>query len=571
LEKLNCNKLLWLDKNEEGGIQAMEKKLRIPIEEAYFAKPTWLKTWSGISLKEVYTPDDVKGTDYARDVGDPGQFPYVRGVYSDMYRGRLWSVREVSGHTSPRVTNEWLRYLVSEGANTVNVIGDQPNMNGIDPDHPMAEGAVGLMGCPSCSFKDMEIMTDGLPLDKLSFTLTMPWVHPLAYLAVCQKRGVPWTNIRATYLSFSTLTLPLTRYVHTCDLHGLGMRIAADALNWFSTNVPRSYPICIGSEGIRESGATAAQEIAWSFVQAKLYLKEALKRGGEIDVIAPHISYTHRCGIDIFEEAAKFRAARRVWAKMLRDDFGAQSPRSLTYKVHVVTKGSDLVPQQAECNIVRIAYQALATILGGVQSMHTCSFDEPICLPTDESVRIALRTQQILAYETGVTSVADPLGGSYYVESLTNQLAEEITNIIREWDEKDMIEAVNNEELMNTALYQAYQFQRGVEAGERIVVGLNKFTIPEEEEREARLFQVDEAAVEEYIAEVKGFKRKRDHRKVKEALVNLRRCADDREMNCIPAAIEAVKAGATGAEIGGVMRMSYGYSYDPFEMVDYPF
>ena len=550
-------------------MEKTKKKLTIPVEETFFAKPTWLKTWSGIPLKKVYTPDDVKGIDYARDLGDPGQFPYVRGIFPDMYRGRLWSVRQVSGHSSPRVTNEWLRYLVSEGANSINVIGDQPNLNGVDPDHPMAEGAVGLMGCPGCSLRDMEILMDGLPL-QLSTTLSTHLLQPLAYLALCEREELPWTQVRGTFF-YNMLTAPLTRYLHTCDLHGYGMRIAADALNWYSTNVPRAIPICIGPEGIRESGATAAQEIAFSFAAAKLYLNEALKRGGEIDVIAPHIAFTHRCGVDIFEEAAKFRAARRVWAKMLGDDYGAQSPLSLTYKVHVVTKGSDLVPQQAECNIVRIAYQALAAILGGVQSMHTCSFDEPICLPTDESVRMALRTQQILAYETGVTTVADPLGGSYYVEHLTNTLEEEITKIIREWDEKDMIEAINNEELMNTVLHQAYQFQREVEAGERIVVGLNKFTIPEEEEREARLFQVDEAAVEEYIADVKELKRARDNRRVKEALENLRRCVDDRDMNCIPAAYEAVKAYATGAEIQGVIRMSYGYPYDPFDMVDYPF
>lgn len=548
----------------------MEKKTKIPLEEAYFAKPTRLKTWSGIPVKEVYTPDDMKDLDYDRDLGNPGQFPYTRGPYRTMYRGRMWSVREVSGHSSPRVTNEWLKYLVSQGANTINVIGDLGMMTGVDSDHPIAEGSVGLMGTPICSMRDMEIMLDGLPLDELSCTLSMGFVQHLMYLAVCEKQGVPWTEVRGTFFH-DALTAPLTRYRSFRGLKEAGMRIAADGMLFYSKNVPFSLPICIGAEGIRESGATAAQEIGFALSMAKAYLKEALRRGGEIDQLAPRIAFTFRCGIDIFEEAAKFRAARRVWARMMQEEYGAKEFRSLMLRVHVVTKGSDLIAQQAELNIIRIAYQALAAILGGVQSMHTCSWDEPICLPTDESVRIALRTQQILAYETGVINVADPLGGSYYVESLTNTLEEEIWKVIREWDEKDIVVAIENETLMDGVLRQAYEFQREVEAGERIVVGLNKFTIPEEAEKERAYFEVDRQAVEEHIASVKELRRTRDNKKVKEALENLRRAIDNREENILPAAYEAVKAYTTSMEIMGTFAMSYGRPYDTWGIWEYPF
>jgi len=550
-----------------------QMETKIPLEEAYFAKPTWLKTWSGIPLKEVYTPEDVKDLDYSRDLANPGQFPYTRGPYTDMYRGRLWSVREVSGHSSPRITNEWLKYLVAQGSNAINVICDVASIYaGVDSDHPVAEGTVGLMGTPICSLRDMETMVDGLPLDELSCTLTMGFAQHLMYLAVCEKRGVPWSKVRGTFFT-DYLTVYLVRAAGDNEAKGTGsgMRLSRDGMLWYSKNVPMAVPICIGAEGIRESGATAAQEIAFAFCSARAYLKEVLNKGADIEEMAPRIAFTFRCGIDIFEEAAKFRAARRVWAKMLSEDYGAKSKYALRLRVHVVTKGSDLTEQQAELNIIRIAYQALAAILGGVQSMHTCSFDEPICLPTEESVRIALRTQQILAYETGAITVADPLGGSYYVESLTNTLEEEIWKIIREWDKKDFVAAVEHDTLMDSLLGQAYKFQRQIENGERIMVGVNKFTIPEESEQKRVIFEVDEKAVAEHIASVKELRKTRDNKKVKQALDNLRRAFDNREENFFPAAYEAVKANCTNMELMGVLRMSYGLPYDRWGLWEYPF
>jgi methylmalonyl-CoA mutase N-terminal domain/subunit len=293
-------------------------------------------------------------------------------------------------------------------------------------------------------------------------------------------------------------------------------------------------------------------------------------RGGNVDEIAQRIAFTHRVGIDIFEEAAKFRAARRVWARMLREEFGATNPRALSFKVHAVTKGTDYTRQQPENNIVRIAYQALAAVLGGVQSMHTMSYDEPICLPTEESQRIAVRTQQILAYETGVVNVADPLGGSYYVESLTNRLAEEIDQIMEEHKET-IVEEIYSERLMHSMQRQAYEFQQEVESGTRKVIGVNCFQISKEDERKTELHKPSWDVIEKYVEDVKELKRTRDNHKVRESVANLRKAAERKEENLVPAAMDAVRSYASLGEIWGAIRLGYGYSYDPFEEIEYPF
>jgi methylmalonyl-CoA mutase N-terminal domain/subunit len=350
----------------------------------------------------------------------------------------------------------------------------------------------------------------------------------------------------------------------------LGLRVSADTLLFCAKNYPRVYAMSIGAAATRESGTTAAQEIGLDFCAVRKYMQEAVRRGANIDEIAPRISFTHRCAIDIFEEAAKFRAARRVWAKMLKEEFGAKDPRSLTYKVHIVTRGSDLTRQQPENNIIRVAYQALAAILGGVQSMHTDSFDEPLCLPTDESHRIAVRTQQILAYETGVINVADPLGGSYYVESLTNELEKEIIKVMDEWKE-DVLEAAESGRLFARIYDQATQFQKEVESTERTLVGVNKFTIAEEAETPTRVHRANREAIREHLENVEELRRTRDNGKVKESLENLRHVAERKEENIAPAVMEAVRSYATLGEIMGAIRVAYGYPYDPFKMLEYPF
>jgi len=413
-------------------------------------------------------------------------------------------------------------------------------------------------------------MMEGIPFDEVSMTLSHNLTPTLLlYLAAAEKQGVPLSKVRATHLNDPIGQICARNYYPAYPLE-MAIRLAADAMLFCQKHAPLVYAVCAGAAATRESGATAAQEIALDFCAARAYLKEAVRRGGNIDELAPRLSFTHRCGVDIFEEAAKFRAARRVWARLMKEDFGAQNPRSLTYKVHVVTKGSDLIPLQPENNIIRIAYQALAAILGGVQSLHTTSFDEPICLPTEESSRIAVRTQQILAYETGVVNVADPLGGSYYVEYLTNRLEEEMNQIIEQY--KDNIVAfAEGGQTMEMLHRQAYEFQREVENGERTVVGFNAFTIPEEEEREVRLHRRDEEAVKEHLENLRELRRTRDTSRVKECLEELRRVAERKEENLVPAMLEAAKAYATLGEILGAVRLGYGYDYDPFGMLKYPF
>jgi len=553
-------------KKREGG--EMEKKSS--IAERYFEKPSRLKTSSGIPVKETYTPDDIKDLDYQKDIGNPGEFPYTRGIFKDMYRGRMWSLREICGYGSPRATNERLKFLMSEGETAMNVIGDLPTECGLDSDHPMCQGAVGVMGVPLSSLRDMEIMMEGLRTDEVSMTLSIVWMPIYAfYIALAEKQGVPLEKVRATFFGDPHVYL-LTRYLPPSRPIDMGMRMSVDTAMWCNEHAPRVYTENIGAEGLRESGATAAEEIAADLSIARAFLKAVEERGGKVGEIARRVAFTQRVGIDILEEAAKFRAARRIWAKMLRNEFGIDDPRALTYKVHAVTKGTDYTRQQVENNIIRIAYQALAAVLGGVQSMHTMSYDEPVCLPTEESVRVATRTQQILAYETGVINVADPLGGSYYVESLTNELEREMIKLMDEW--KDNISPmVSSERLLAKFFDNAYQYQREIESGERTLVGVNKFTIGEEGEREEKLFTVDPAAMKEQLDNIKDLKRTRDYEEVKRCLENVRKTAERKEGNLFPAVLEAAKAYATLGEITGAIRLAYGYPYDPYKILEYPF
>jgi len=543
---------------------------RASIAERYFEKPTRLKTWSGIPVKEIYTPDDVKDVDYERDLGDAGEYPYTRGIFPDMYRGRLWSLREICGYGSAGETNKRLKFLLSEGETALNVIADMPTQCGLDSDHPHAEGAVGVEGMPWCSLRDMEVMTEGIPIGQVSMTLSVVWLPVYAmYLVAAEKQGVPLDRVRGTFFADAYLYL-LTRYLPASRPIKMGMREEVDLALFCNQYVPRVYYHNCGAEGLRESGATAAQEIATDLSVARAFIKEVVRKGGDANQVSRRCSFTQRCGIDIFEEAAKFRAARRIYAKMLREEFGVDDPRSLTYKVHVVTKGSDLFPQQPENNIIRIAYQALAAVLGGVQSMHTTAFDEPICLPTEESQRLAVRTQQILCYETGVANVADPLGGSYYVEWLTNKLEQEIMEIMDEIKE-NISELVERDELIHRFFKGAHEFQQEVENGERTIVGVNKFTIEEHQKREVKLHVVPEEAVREHLEHLRELRKWRSNSEVKKALDNVRRAVENEEENTVPAVIEAVKAYATLGEITGVERMAHGYDYDPFGELKYPF
>ncbi len=425
---------------------------------------------------------------YGRDLGDPGQFPYTRGIHTDMFRGRFWTLREVCGYGTPEETNERCRFLMAEGVGGLNVIPDNPSIMGLDSDHPRAADDVGLQGVPMCSLQDMELLMEGIPMDKISMSLIVSSTQtPVAlsqYLALAEKRG-----LRPEDLAGTTQNDPLhCRYAGfsvSCPIN-LALKTAVDVIEYCSLHMPRWYPINVNLYDLREQGLTAPQEIAFGFSMALMYIEGALERGLTIDKFAPRFAFYCSAQIDFFEEIAKYRAARRIWSKLMKERFGAKDSKSWQFKFGVHTAGCSLVPHQPENNIIRVAYEALAAVLGGVQSLHCCSYDEPIALPSKESVRLAMRTQQILAYETGVANVADPLGGSYYIESLTDQLEREILGLMEKVEGVGgMKKALETGWLDAQFDEAAFRYQQEVENNERIVVGLNAFLTDEETELKA--------------------------------------------------------------------------------------
>lgn len=538
--------------------------------ESYWEKAEWTGTWSRITLKPVYTPKDVEGLDYERHLNDPGEYPYTRGVYKDMYRGRLWTRREVSGHSSPSESNKRLRFLLSQGETGLNIIPDVPTQNYVDSDHPFALASVGVQGTPLCSLRDMEILLEDIPQEKVSFTFSSHFMPMVQYIGLARKRGVDFTKLRGTIISD-----PL--HSHFCGFTtlplDLALKLAIDAAEFAIKHMPYWYPLCVDAYDLRETGITAAQEVAFAFSLAFTYIDKLLERGLGIDEIAPKISFTFSAHIDLFEEVAKLRAARRLWAEMVAERYRAKNPHSLKLKFHCNTAGSAQVRQQPLNNIVRIAYQAMAAVLGGAQSLHCVCYDEPISLPTELSHRIALRTQEILAYEVGVARVADPLGGSFFVEWLTNKLEEEIRAIIAEIDRLGGgYEAVRSGWMDQEMKKMAVKYQEEVEKGERIIVGRNAYQEGGGEEEEGfPIHRIDPARVEEHLESLRRLREERDKEALKRAIHNLRECAEKKEVNLIPAILEACEAYATLGEITGVIREAYGYPYDYFEVLENPF
>jgi methylmalonyl-CoA mutase N-terminal domain/subunit len=550
----------------------MEKKQT--LADSFFSRASRHMTWSNIPVQARYTPEDVAHLDYKNDVGDPGEFPYTRGIFPEMYRTRLWTMRNLVGFDSPKQTNKRMKLQISEGANALNLIPDIPGQTGIDSDHPMAETDVGLEGIPLCSIEDWHICMEGIEQEKLSVNFSNA-ISPLfaAMIASAEERGCDPKKLRGTYLNDSLVYLLTKYYPKVMDPWDIGRRLTVDTVLHCLEYTPRIYTLSSGPEGLREHGATAMQEIAFDFCIARYWFKEILKKGKDkvhIDQIAPKMGFTHRVGLDIFEEAAKFRAARKVWAKMLRDDFGTEDPRSCTYKVYALTMGSQLQGKQILNNLIRETCQTLAAVLGGVQGIHTMGYDEPVCLPTEESLRLAFRTQQIICYESGVVNVADPLGGSYYVEWLTDKLEKEITSIMDEYKDK-IADKIVSGELIQVLRNEAYKYQKEVEKGERPIVGVNCFTVSEEEDRQPEVHQADAEAVREHLQNLKDLKRTRDTSKTAKRIENLIRTVENREANFFPSLLEAAKARATVGEMMGAIRMGCGASYDPFEMIAYPF
>ncbi|MFB6074445.1 MAG: methylmalonyl-CoA mutase [Haloarculaceae archaeon] len=515
----------------------------------------------GIELERLYTPADVADLEYGADLGFPGEEPFTRGVYSTMYRGQLWTMRQYAGMGTAAETNERFHYLLEEGQTGLSMAFDLPTQMGYDSDDAMAAGEVGKTGVAIDSIRDMERVFDGIPLDEVSTSMTInaPAVVLLAmYVAVGDRQGVDREQLRGT-IQNDVLKEYVARntYIYPPEP---SMRIVTDIFDFCAEETPNFNTISISGYHIREAGATAAQEIAFTLGDGIEYVEAALEAGLDVDAFAPQLSFFFAAHNDILEEVAKFRAARRLWARIMDERFGAETAAAKQLKFHTQTAGSTLTAQQVENNVVRVAYQALAAVLGGTQSLHTNGKDEAVGLPTEQSVRTALRTQQILAHESGVADTVDPLAGSYAVESLTDELAAEAREILDAVAERGgMTAAIEAQWVQRQIQDVAYERQQEQEAGERVVVGVNAFESDEAESVD--IAEVDETQERRQREAVQRVREERDDESVESALEALRATAEG-EDNLVPAVIDAVKAEATTGEICDVLRDVFG-EYQP--------
>jgi methylmalonyl-CoA mutase N-terminal domain/subunit len=541
--------------------------------KAYYEKPTSFKSWSGFDLNALYTPEDRQGENYDHDIADAGQYPFTRGIHADMFRGRLWTRREVVGIGSPADTHERLKYLFECGGTGLNTIADVTYEMGLDADHPWALNEVGLTGVNITSIQDMETLTKDIPLDKVSWSLitasTAAAPTMAQYVAVAENRAYNPADLRGS-IQNDPIHFRYCGFKPACPLD-LSIKLGADVMEYCTRNMPKWYYTTVNMYDLREQGITAPQEVAFGFGIAMCYIDELLRRGLSIDEFAPRFTFYVSCHIDFFEEIAKIRAARRMWAKLMKDKYGAKNPRSMQFRFAVHTAGCSLNPQQPLNNITRVSYQALAAVLGGVQSLHCCSYDEPICLPTEKGHLQALRTQQILAYETGVTNVVDPLGGSYYVEALTDQIETESSKIMKQVEAIGGMEAAIESEWLDRQFEtEAVKRQREIDSGEKLVVGVNVFTDEQEKSTPLGVQRISAESAQEQIKQVIEFKNKRDMKLLNQAIKRLRDDAVDGK-NVIPAMVAATKAYGTTAELLGTVREAFGYPYDPMGIVESPF
>jgi methylmalonyl-CoA mutase N-terminal domain/subunit len=517
----------------------------------------------GQRVERLYTPADLaeRGFDYRDDLGFPGEEPYTRGVYSTMHRGRLWTMRQYAGFGTARETNERFRYLIDEGSSGLSLAFDLPTQMGYDSDAEMAAGEVGRSGVAIDSLRDMETVFEGIPLDEVSTSMTInaPAVVLLAmYVAVGDRQGVDRADLRGTVQN-DVLKEYVARNLYIYPPEP-SMRLVTDSFAFCSAEVPNFNPISISGYHIREAGSTAAQEVAFTLGNGVEYVQAAVDAGLDVDSFAPQLSFFFNAHNNVFEEVAKFRAARRLWASIVEERFGATDPASKRLKFHAQTGGSTLTAQQVENNVVRVAYQALAAVLGGTQSLHTNGKDEALSLPTETSVRTALRTQQILAHESGVADTIDPLAGSYYVESLTDEVEAEARELLAEVDERGgMRPAIESQWVQRRIQDVAFERQREVETGERVVVGVNEYRVDEDPEVDlAEVSEEDERRQRERLADVR---RERDDEAVDAALAALADAAAG-DGNLVPYVVDAVKAYATVGEVCDVLRDVFG-EYHP--------
>jgi methylmalonyl-CoA mutase N-terminal domain/subunit len=533
----------------------VKKASRNPDEAEALSRPA--STGSGIELKLAYRPADVAGLDYERDLSDPGQYPYTRGIQPTMYRGRLWTMRQYAGYASAEESNRRYKYLLAQGTTGLSVAFDLPTQIGLDSDHPLAAGEVGRVGVAIASLEDMERLLDGIPLGEISASMTINSTAAILlamYVAVAKRQGVEAARLSGTiqndilkeYIARGTYIYPAAP----------ALRLVTDIFEFGARELPQWNTISVSGYHMREAGCTAAQEIAFTLANASTYVRAALDRGLDINVFGPRLSFFFNAHNNVFEEAAKFRAARRMWARIVKEKFGATSPRAAMLRFHAQTAGSTLTAQQPYVNVVRTAYQALAAVLGGTQSLHTNSFDEALGLPTEQAAKLAVRTQQVLASESGVPDVADPLAGSYYVEALTSELEKRAREYLARIEAiGGMLRAIESGYVQREIQEAAYRAQKAVESGEATVVGVNRHR--EEEAAPVPVLTVDPDVERRQAARLAELRRRRDAAAVRAALERLLAAARGSE-NLMYPILAAVEALCTTGEISDCLRAVFG-------------
>ena len=528
-------------------------------------KPYWKSdytTVSGMEVNPLATPLSTADQDF-HEIAYPGEFPYTRGLHPTGYRGRLWTMRQFAGFGTARQTNERFKYLLSQGQTGLSTAFHLPTLYGYDSDHHYSAGEVGKCGVAVDSLADMEALFDGINLEDVTVSMTINSTGPVAlamYLAVAEKQGADWKKISGT-LQNDILKEYIAQKEYIYPPRP-SMRLITDTIKFCTEHVPRYNTISISGYHIREAGSTALQELAFTLRDGMEYVEYATRAGLDVDEFAPRLSFFFNSHNDLFEEVAKFRAARRVWAKVMRDRYGAKDPRSWQLRFHTQTAGCSLTAQQPYNNIVRVTIQALAAVFGGTNSLHTNSLDETLALPTEQAARIALRTQQIIAHESGVINTVDPFGGSYFMEELTNKMERGCFEYIEKIDQfGGMVEAIEAGFPQREIWDASYQFQRSVDSGEKVVVGVNAFRMETEEPYDA--LYIDESVTAEQIASLNQVRASRDQQKVQDALQTLRKVAADPEANTMPALIEAVKVYATVGEISDAFRDVFGTYQEP--------
>ena len=528
-------------------------------------------TLSGLEVKELYTPEDLETLDYQRDIGEPGSYPFTRGPYPNMYRGRMWTRRQVAGFGIAQATNQRYRFLLQHGQTGISTDFDHPTLTGYDSDHELADGEVGRLGVSIDTVQDMNDLFEGIAQDQVSVSLTIN--HPAIvilgmYLATARHRGVDWKSLRGTAQNDSL------KEFHGQKTFALGpgpsLKLTTDIIEYCTRHVPNWYPVSISGYHTREAGADAVQELAFTLAQGMAYVESTMKRDLPVDSFAPRLSFFFGCHNDFFEEVAKFRAARRMWARIMKEKYGATKPESMRLRFHTQTLGSTLMRQDPQNNIVRGALQALAAVLGGTQSLHICGYDEAYDIPSEEAMRISLATQLIIAHESGVASTVDPLGGSMFLESLTGAMEEKAWEYIKKIEElgggslsHGMLQAIDSGYIEREIARASLEYQQRVESGGQVIVGVNQYqSDPAKSGQQLELFEFDPEGEEIQKRRLAEVKRSRSDSQVTAAIHGLTKAAQ-RDDNLMPQVLEAVEVCATEGEIMGALRDVYGEYVDP--------